>query len=218
MVLQIYRTVIDSSCEPANSWNIHGRVMKASAVWLCLWVVCAFAWPLGALGQVSASQPPAQPSVQPTQTVPMGSAARGKELFTGQVRLQNGGPPCATCHSIAGLPFPNGGTLGPNLTGAYKKLGLRGMPVAVKTLYFPMMTSIYDPHPLTLEERADLLAFFKEAGTQPPTRSNTQIVALVGFLGFCALLVITRTVWRDRLQSVRRRMVETAQHQGGFLS
>ncbi len=83
------------------------------------------------------------------------------------------------------------------------------MPVAVKTLYFRVMTSIYDPHPLTLEERTDLLAFFKEAGTQPPARSNTRFVALVGFLEFCTFLVITRFVWRDRLRSVRRRMVES---------
>lgn len=209
MASQVYRTAIYDSREPASAPNIHFRVQKTSVVCLYLCVACAFAWPLATLGQVSALPPAVQPSVQPVEALPEGSAARGKELFTGQVRLQNGGPPCMTCHSITGLPFPNGGPLGPNLTGAYKKLGSQGMPVAVKTLYFRVMTSIYDPHPLTLEERADLLAFFKEAGTQPPARSNTRFVALVGFLEFCAFLVITRFVWRDRLRSVRRRMVES---------
>ncbi len=218
MVFHIYRSVIDRASESARAKNIYGRALRASAGGLCLFVLYAFCRPVRTLGQVSLPSPPAQLSAAATVALPTGSASRGRELFTGQARLQNGGPSCETCHSIAGLPFPNGGTLGPNLTGVYEKLGSEGMPIAVKTLYFPVMTSIYDPHPLTLEERADLLAFFKEAGPQLPARSNTRTVALIGFLGFCTLLVITRTVWRDRLRSVRRRMVETAKHQGGLPS
>jgi mono/diheme cytochrome c family protein len=214
MAFRIYRTVIDT----ASAWDIHRRVLKASIGWLSLSLLCAFAWPSGAQAQATVLLAAAQLPFQAAQTIPSGSRGRGEDLFTGRARFQNGGPPCMTCHSIASLPFPNGGTLGPNLTSAYRKLGSQGMPVAVKTLYFPVMTSIYDPHPLTLEERADLLAFFREAGTQPRPRWNTQIVTLVGFLGFCVLLVVTRFTWRDRLRSVRRKMVETATRQGGFSS
>ncbi len=217
MAFHIYRTVIHNR-EPAANWKIFVNVLKASNGWLCLCVLCAFSLPLPAQRQVSRQPATPQSYVQGAPMLTPGSAARGKELFTGRLRLQNGGPPCAVCHSIAGLRFPNGGTLGPNLTGAYRKLGSRGMPVAMKTLYFPVMTSIYDPHPLTLEERADLLAFFKEAATEPQAWWNTQMIALAGFLGFCALLILTRVVWRDRLQSVRRRMVEQARRQGGFQS
>ena len=58
-------------------------------------------------------------SAQPTpvaQTIPeatRASAHRGEEVFTGRTRLRNRGPACISCHSVAGLPFPNGGTLGP---------------------------------------------------------------------------------------------------------
>jgi hypothetical protein len=218
MAFRIYRAVIDVAREAASAWDIHRRVLKASTGWLCLSLLCAFAWSSGAQAQATVLLAPSQLPFQAAQAIPSGSPVRGGDLFTGRTRFQNGGPPCMTCHSIASLPFPNGGTLGPNLTSAYRKLGSQGMPVAMKTLYFPVMTSIYNPHPLTLEERADLLAFFREAGTQPRPRWNTQIVALVGFLGFCVLLVVTRFTWRDRLRSVRRKMVETATRQGGFSS
>lgn len=156
----------------------------------------------------------AQDQVQ--ETVSPGSAVRGKELFTGQAHFVNGGPPCASCHSIAGLSFPNGGTLGPNLTHVYSKLGPEGAPVAIKTLYFPAMTAIYNPHPLTSQEQADLLAFFQEASAEPQPRSKTSIIALVGFLGFCLLLVVTRIVWRGRLRSVRQRLLERIRAQRGL--
>lgn len=144
----------------------------------------------------------------PGETLPEGSAVAGMDLFMGNVRFRNGGPPCSSCHSIAGLPFPNGGTLGPDLTGVYRKLGPQGMQTAVKTLYFHVMTAIYDRHPLTLQERANLLALFKQAGTQPKPRWNTQMVALIAFIGLLILLAITHFLWRDRLKSVRRKMVE----------
>jgi hypothetical protein len=77
-----------------------------------------------------------------------------------------------------------------------------------------VMTAIYDPHPLTLSERADLVAFFEQAATRPKPRLNTQIVALIGFAGFLILVGITHFLWRDRLKSVRRKMVERTMHEG----
>jgi len=147
-----------------------------------------------------------------------GITLRGEALFVGEAQFQNGGPPCASCHSIAGLPFPNGGTLGPDLTSVYHKLGLQGMQIAIKTLYFPVMDSIYDRHPLTLDEQADLIAFFREASTQPKPRWNTQIIVLIAFGSFLILLLLTRYLWRNRLKSVRRTMVESAMRQGRFHS
>lgn len=169
-----------------------------------------------AQSQSPAPTPGVQAQTQLQETVPVGSAVRGKELFTGQVHFVNGGPPCASCHSIAGLSFPNGGTLGPSLTHVYSKLGPEGAPVAIKTLYFPAMTAIYNPHPLTSQEQADLLAFFQEASAEPQPRSKTSIIALVGFLGFCLLLVVTRIVWRGRLRSVRQRLLERIRAQRGL--
>lgn len=157
-------------------------------------------------------------ATQPVVPLPPGSASRGEALFSGRIHLQNGGPACKACHSIAGLPFPNGGMLGPNLTGVYKKLGLHGMQVSMKTLFFHVMTPIYDPHPLTLQEQSDLIAFFKEAGTKPPPRWNTQIIALIAFIGFLILLAVSGFLWRNRIKAVRRTLVKRALRQGGVSS
>jgi mono/diheme cytochrome c family protein len=142
-----------------------------------------------------------------------GLASRGEALFTGKVRLRNGGPACISCHSVAGIPFPNGGTLGPNLTNAYKKLGPQGIQPAMRTLYFNVMTPIYDRHPLTPEEQTDLIAFFQEAASAPPAREDTQILVGISLAGCVVFLVIIHAVWQDRLKSVRRALVQRARRQ-----
>lgn len=162
--------------------------------------------------QPAQAGPPAGPAAAPLASVlPAGSAARGEALFTGETRFTNGGPPCKACHSVATLPFPNGGTLGPDLTGVYSKLGLHGMQVSMKTLYFHVMTPIYNPRPLTLAEQSDLIAFFKSAETAPPhSAENTGVVALAGFIGFLILLAVSGFLWRHRIQPVRRTLVARA--------
>jgi len=151
---------------------------------------------------------------QPETAVARGSAAQGEALFAGRAAFRNGGPACAACHSAAGLPFPNGGTLGPNLSHEYAKLGPEGMDVALETLYFPAMVSLYDAHPLTAGEQADLKAFFESASTKTPSRDITSLVALIALGGFAVLIVITWAVWRDRLRGVRRKLVAHATRRG----
>lgn len=166
---------------------------------------------------VAALASPAQGVQLIAQAQPLlgqGNAIRGEAFFVGEAQFHNGGPPCASCHSIAGLPFPNGGTLGPDLTSVSHKLGPQGVQIALKTLYFPVMDAIYDHHPLTSEEQADLIAFFREASTQPKPRWNTQIIVLIAFGSFLILLLLTRYLWRNRLKSVRRKMVERAMREG----
>jgi cytochrome c peroxidase len=163
------------------------------------------------LASTASGQVPSTPQDQgmPKQE----SVSPGEALFVGKVRFRNGGPACASCHSIAGLPFPNGGTLGPDLTNIYQKLGPQGMQPAMQTLFFRVMTPIYDPHPLTSEEQSDLIAFFQET---PPGRApggNTQIIAGVSLAGCVILLLITSAVWHERLKSVRRTLVERARRQ-----
>ena len=45
----------------------------------------------------------------------------GESLFQGTTRFANGGPACAACHTVGSLPFPGGGTMGPDLTHEYSK-------------------------------------------------------------------------------------------------
>jgi len=159
----------------------------------------------------SAQQTPLpQRAPQATQ----GSSSRGQLLFTGVTHFHNGGPACVSCHSIAGISFPGGGTLGPDLTHAYSKLGPTGTRSAMQTLYFKVMTPIYGVHPLLAGEQADLMAFLEQAESRPQSQWSTQIVLLVALLLGGAFVALTGFLWRDRVKSVRRALVQRATGQG----
>lgn len=150
------------------------------------------------------------PIEQPEEPVEAGSPQRGEQFFTGRLSFRNGGPSCSTCHRVSGLPFPSGGTLGPDLTRTYSKLGSDGLDTALHTLFFPAMAPLYDRHPLTVSEQADLKAFFKEANSRPTTSDLTPIAAAIALIGFAVLVFLTWVIWRERLQGVRQTLVKTA--------
>ncbi len=134
----------------------------------------------------------------------------GRALFTGQATMQAGGPPCASCHSISGLGFPNGGAMGPDLSGIYQTLGPDGTDAALQTLFFPTMMPIYDKRPLTPLEQRALKAFLAQAGTTPVGQRDTLALAAAALVGFIVLLAITWLVWRGRLRGVRAPLVARA--------
>jgi hypothetical protein len=139
-----------------------------------------------------------------------GDAAAGKQLFTGVRPFQNGGPPCATCHSVAGIGFPNGGTMGPDLTGVSSKFGPEGMDAMVQTLYFPSMVPLFQNRPLTPREQTDLKAFFQSVASLPTPPTYTPGFGLVALGGMGVLLGATWAIWRHRLRGVRESLVGAA--------
>ena len=149
------------------------------------------------LGTPAAGQPPP-------------SAAVGAQLFAGSVAFQNGGPACATCHSIGGLAFPNGGTMGPDLTHTVARFGDAGIDAMLQTLFFPTMQPIFDAHPLTPAEQANLKAFFQTAQNRPPAPNITPLLLLIACGGGGIWLVVAHLTWRRRLGGVRRTLVATA--------
>jgi hypothetical protein len=140
--------------------------------------------------------------------LPPGSAAAGERLFDGAIRFANGGPPCLSCHDVAGLPFPHGGVLGPDLTGSWAKYGPLALAPVLNTLYFPTMVPIFTTRPLTPAERGDLTAFLQaEAGKAPATGATVELLALA-VVGAAVLLVLARLAWPGRLHGVRRGLLE----------
>ena len=132
-----------------------------------------------------------------------GSADAGRSLFTGANTLDNGGPSCRACHSIAGIGALGGGKLGPDLTTAYQRLG-DGMIAMPQT---GTMQPIFSDKTLTEDEQANLLAFFR--GTDVTERSAAVIWQLSGLAvaGVAIIAVLTQLIWRRRLSRVREPMV-----------
>ncbi len=144
---------------------------------------------------------------------PQASAERGRQLFQGTARFQNRGPACGSCHGSAGLDFPNGGTLGPDLTGIYQRMGPDAMSVILQTLYFPTMNPIFASRPLTPQDQGDLMAFLQQSGTGPAP-AVTQKISGIAVLGLILLLVVSGAIWRKRLRDVRKSLVQAAVGKG----
>src|SRR3990170_5671777 len=158
-------------------------------------------------------QPPTETT--PTETtptepepLPAGDADRGKLLFEGSDRFAAGGPPCLSCHSVAGVGALGGGQLGPDLTGAFAKYGgEKGLQAVLDAVAFPTMAPIFSRRQLTATERADLAAFLESAADdQRPARQAGKLVGIsVGAAAVNALLALV--VWRRRLYGVSRSLV-----------
>jgi len=162
----------------------------------------------GGEAPVVAEAPPEPGEVEePLVALPAGDPSIGRALFTGDDRLQNGGPPCLACHSIAGIPALGGGTLAGDLTSAYNKHGDLGLAGVLADPGFPIMEPIYEDRPLTSEEQAHLRTFLKAAATERRLQL-TGWLALLALGGFLVLMALAGMVWRRRLRGVRRSLVK----------
>ncbi len=143
--------------------------------------------------------------------LPPGDAEAGRALFVGNARLKNGGPPCMSCHSISGIGALGGGTLGPDLTNAFKDLGGEsGIASFLSSVPTPTMNAVWSKHPLTPQEIANLTAFIKEgAVAQRPLNVLAQLIVLA-VIGAIVLAIIAAAYWRRRLRGVRIPLVARA--------
>lgn len=167
-------------------------------------------------GQVAAliaylERPGADVVALPQAALPAGDAAHGRALFTGASQLANGGPPCMSCHSIAGLGALGGGALGPDLTGAYATYGGdSGLAAFLESMPTVTMNAVWAGQPLSSGERDDLRAFLQEASVaQRPPEAVWLLVGL-SVVGLALMLGLAQLIWRKRLVSVRRAMVQRA--------
>lgn len=136
-----------------------------------------------------------------------GGPAYGMQIFSGGVRLQNGGTNCIACHTVNGVGLLGGGALGPDLTHVYSRYGREGLSAALAGLPFPTMQGIFAGRPLSTSEQSDLLAFFAKVdqGGQPRTQQNFQLIFGAG--GGLALILLAGMAFfypRQRLSIAQR--------------
>jgi mono/diheme cytochrome c family protein len=159
---------------------------------------------------------------EPATSAPavQGNPEIGKDLFTGGVRFQNGGPPCMACHSVGGIGALGGGQLGPDLTTLVARFGgAAAVDALVAGIPTPTMRAVWSQRPLTTEERANVVAFLAQAGvSQRPAQAIWQLGVLAA-LGLVILLAVAALNWRKRLRfGVRRPMMArpTTGHTGPY--
>jgi mono/diheme cytochrome c family protein len=137
----------------------------------------------------------------PAVSTGTGDPAAGKLLFTGEKQLINGGPACISCHSVSGIGILGGGGLGPDLTQVFQRFGEPGLASALNTLPFPTMIGPFKNHPLTAEEQADFMAYFKEVDQSQavvpviaPGALTTHAMLLFG-IAFVVAIILFGLLW-----------------------
>lgn len=151
------------------------------------------------------------PATTPGVGLIAGNPENGKAIFLGQVHLTNGGPFCIGCHSIDDTGILGGGTLGPNLTEAYTKYGDVGLEGILSNLPFMTMRPLFANNTLTENERADIRAFIK-ASVGKPQVSKEPIIITISLAGFVAAMALSAFLWRNRLEGVRRPLIERSKN------
>jgi mono/diheme cytochrome c family protein len=146
---------------------------------------------------------PAAPAL-PAAAPGTGDPLAGQKMFTGETWLANGGTPCIACHTVTGTGGLGGGALGPNLTHVIQRLGVPGVTAALQTIAFPTMLGPYQNHPLSADERADLVAFLITAdrqqgpvpiSTQGALTINTLLVFSIATMGAAVLFGLLFFIW-----------------------
>ncbi len=134
----------------------------------------------------------------------------GKMYFTGQMRFENGGPACLSCHTVNSMSGLGGGRLGVDLTDVYNRLGgSRALNAWLKSPPGATMIPIFSKKPLTEQENIALIAFLKTEASQQTTPIFAAIGSFIfyGAFGALVLLIIMGILWENRFRGVRKSMI-----------
>ncbi len=166
-----------------------------------------FLFGCGSAPEVETAQPVS------AEAIANGNVENGRKLFMGYAHFQNDGPPCMGCHNVGENGLLGGGVMGPDLTNISTERNdaeILGVLSNTGPVTSPVMQPIYTTDPLTVEEQADLLAFMKSSVGQPESDKELFVfgISIAGFFGAVGALGF---VYRNRLRSVRRALVNKAQ-------
>lgn len=126
---------------------------------------------------------------------------KGQELFQGITRLQNGGPPCNSCHHVKNDAVIGGGVLARELTSVFGKMGSPGVHAILGKPPFPVMEQAYRDKALTDDEVIALVAFLQDADSkqafQQPRDYGFRLL-YGGAGGLLVLMGLYSVIWRRR--------------------
>ena len=120
----------------------------------------------------------------------------GRQLFTGELALSNGGPSCISCHNIRQDDVRYGGSMAMDLSVSYTDGVVKTMETSM-----PAMINSYGYSPLSVTERANLELFLKTTKEnqlfQRPGQFK-EMLFLFGALFFIVILVIINVFWKNK--------------------
>jgi len=182
---------------------------------ICMWQIKLLPILLFAFFLFGCSSTSENTPVQPAsaQEIAAGNIENGRKLFMGYAHFQNDGPPCMGRHSVGNNGLLGGGAMGPNLTNVSTRLSqdeIASILTNSGSTLSPVMQPIFTDHPLTASEQADLMAFLNASVGQPESNKEIWVFGL-SLVGFVAAVGVLGFIYRGRLRSVRRALVDKAQ-------
>jgi len=120
-----------------------------------------------------------EPDERDASTATADEIEMGRQLFSGVTRLNHGGRSCKTCHAIRSGESA-GGSLGPDLTGAYLKYRDAALTDFLRRPCIPREPESSASGYLTPQESFDLKAYMAKAGgllipSGPPTAQTAAV-------------------------------------------
>lgn len=151
-----------------------------------------------------AVQEPAPQAEAPAAPAIKGDAEIGRQLYLGEKSLQNGGPPCISCHNL-GVGALGGGSLGPDLTkiSTNESKWTFVAPAWINGGGSPTMGPIFGAKNITDEEVEHIRAFFSTRANEPVVNQGGMFAG-IGFLGFIAILILFSIIWSNRYRNRNR--------------
>ncbi len=144
--------------------------------------------------QLSESGP--APTTPTTPPVVAGTEAAGNDLFRGSTLLSNGGVSCVACHSAGEYDRLGGPGMAIDLNGIIDEFGTAGFVDAITDPVADGMIAVFANHPITNQEANDLAAFLETTSTDGADGSSLDLLMILGFVGFLALILITALIIR----------------------
>lgn len=145
---------------------------------------------------------------EPTVTEPyVGDPDRGHDLFTGAIKLENGGGSCAGCHVAGAIGNLGGSSLGPDLSDTHSTLGGDvGLTAWLTNPPAPTMAPIFGDRPMNNEEIADVVAFMSTTSIEDAPDESVDKLFLFGLVGMALLIAGMATAWPGMRQTYVQRL------------
>ncbi len=149
----------------------------------------------------------AEPSDEEPVAAPIvGDKDRGHDFFLGANGFAEGGPACAACHTAGEVSNLGGSSLGPDLTNVLGTLG--GEAGFVGWMANPpaeTMAPIFEDHPLTEQELADVAAYLSDTPNQDRASGPDRLL-LAALIGTAVLIGGMAFFWRGMRQTYVERL------------
>ena len=128
------------------------------------------------------------------------SAEMGGRLFRGDELLSNGGMACVACHAIGEL---GGGTLGPDLTGLFGRMGEAGLLSALEKAPFKVMSPVYREKPLTRQEALHIARWLQAMESTPSTRGADPVPPAAASVALLCMAMLVVGMRKSKRTSAR---------------